>query len=94
MMSAQDQRGDWVDSLRRERELSTRDWNTTLLLSILLGIFGADRFYVGCTGLGVLKLLTFGGYFVWWVVDVVLLLQGRMRDDLGRVVQKPPKRYP
>ena len=88
----QHQHGDWVDSLRRERGLSNRNWNTALLLSILMGIFGADRFYVGRTGLGILKLVTFGGYFVWWVMDVILLLQGRMKDDLGKLVQKPARR--
>jgi hypothetical protein len=93
MEPMQDQRRDWVDSLRDQRGLSNRDWHTALLLSILLGIVGADRFYVGRTGLGVLKLVTFGGYFVWWVVDVIVLLQGRMKDDLGKVVRRPEKRW-
>ena len=88
-MSPMQEHGDWVASLRRERGVSSRNWNTALLLSILLGVVGADRFYVGRTGLGILKLVTFGGYFVWWVVDVILLLQGRMKDDLGKLVQKP-----
>lgn len=93
MTPMQHQHEDWVESLRRERGLSNRNWNTALLLSILLGIFGADRFYVGRTGLGILKLLTFGGYFVWWVVDVIFLLQGRMKDDLGKLVRRPEKRW-
>lgn len=93
MLPIQDQHRDWVESLRRERGLSNRDWNIALVLSILLGIFGADRFYVGRTGLGVLKLVTLGGYFIWWVMDVILLLQGRMKDDLGKLVQKPGKRH-
>lgn len=91
-MSPMQDRGDWVASLRRERGLSSRNWNTALLLSILLGIVGADRFYVGRTGLGILKMVTLGGYFVWWVADVVLLLQGRMKDDLGKLVQNPARR--
>ena len=92
-MSPMQEHGDWVASLRRERGVSSRNWNTALLLSILLGVVGADRFYVGRTGLGILKLVTFGGYFVWWVVDVILLLQGRMKDDLGKLVQKPVRRW-
>ena len=93
MLPIQGQNRDWVESLRRERGLSNRNWNTAFLLSILLGIFGADRFYVGRPGLGILKLVTFGGYFVWWLVDVILLLQGRMKDDLGKLVQKPVRRW-
>ena len=91
MSPMQQQHEDWVDSLRRERGLSNRNWNTALLLSILLGIFGADRFYMGRTGLGTLKLVTLGGYLVWWVVDVILLLQGRMKDDLGKLLQRPAR---
>jgi TM2 domain-containing membrane protein YozV len=33
-----------------------------ILLSFFLDEIGADRFYLGCTGLGALKLLT-GGVF-------------------------------
>ncbi len=79
---------DWLDSLRRQRTASDKDWNRAFILSVLFGFLGADRFYLGRIGLGILKLLTFGGYFVWWVVDIILLLQGRMKDDLGREVRR------
>ncbi|MDD7374666.1 MAG: NINE protein [Bacilli bacterium] len=33
-----------------------------LILSLLIGSLGADRFYLGQFGLGILKLLSFGGF--------------------------------
>lgn len=43
---------------------------TTILLAWLLGGFGADRFYLDQTGLGVVKLLTGGGCGIWWLIDI------------------------
>ncbi len=45
----------------------------TVLLSVLVGTLGVDRFYLGYVGLGVLKLITFGGFGIWWLIDLILL---------------------
>ena len=50
--------------------VSNRQQQTTLLLSVALGIFGADRFYLGYTGLGVAKLLTLVGPLIWLAIDL------------------------
>ena len=63
---------------------SDREFMTTLLLSIFLGYFGGDRFYLGETGLGVAKLLTFGGCGIWYIIDIILVATRNMTDSDGR----------
>jgi TM2 domain-containing membrane protein YozV len=60
-----------------------------LLLSIFLGGLGVDRFYVGKVGTGLLKLfisiLTLGLFsWVWWLIDIILIASGSMKDKWGR----------
>ena len=43
---------------------------TMILVSILLGVFGVDRFLLGDIKMGIIKLMTFGGLFVLWVIDI------------------------
>ena len=40
-----------------------------LIISILFGYLGIDRFFIGDTGLGVGKLLTCGGGGIWAIID-------------------------
>jgi len=40
--------------------------------SWLCGIFGGDRFLRGQVGFGILKLLTFGGLCIWYLVDMII----------------------
>ena len=48
-------------------------WVLTLVLSILVGQLGIDRFMMGQIGLGILKLITAGGCGVWWIIDIILI---------------------
>jgi hypothetical protein len=44
------------------------------------------RFYLGKVGTGILKLLTIGGFGIWWLVDLVLTLTNAQKDKDGRRV--------
>ena len=46
-----------------------KDPTTILLVSIFLGSFGIDRFMIGDTGMGILKLLTVGVCGILTIVD-------------------------
>lgn len=46
-----------------------KDPGTLLVLSILFGGFGVDRFMLGDMGMGIIKLLTFGGCGILALID-------------------------
>jgi len=72
-------------------QVSPKSWLATLLLSIFLGELGIDRFYLGKVGTGILKLLTLGGFGIWWLIDVILVIAGAMRDKRGLLVTYPSR---
>ena len=59
-----------------------KDRDTVLILSVILGYWGVDRFYVGDMGMGLLKLFTFGGCGILWLLDI-FTIRGRA-DDYNR----------
>jgi TM2 domain-containing membrane protein YozV len=65
-----------------------KNFMVALLLSIFVGTLGVDRFYMGYTGLGIVKLLTLGGCGVWWLIDLILIATGNLKDSNGVDLQK------
>ena len=65
---------------------SEKDWIITLILSIVVGGFGIDRFYSGSILLGVLKLFTLGGLGLWWLIDLIMLVTGNYKDGDGNPI--------
>jgi len=61
-----------------------RSWRVALLLSLFLGFFGADRFYIGRTRSAIVKLVTLSCFGVWWLTDFVLIASDWRKDAWGR----------
>ncbi|MBF1584878.1 MAG: TM2 domain-containing protein [Prevotella sp.] len=56
-----------------------KDPTISLIISLLGGGLGIDRFYIGDTGLGIAKLLTCGGLGIWSIIDWFLIM-GAVRE--------------
>ncbi len=61
------------------QSLGMKDPTITIVISLLAGSLGIDRFYLGEIGLGVAKLLTCGGLGIWAIVDWFLVM-GRAKE--------------
>ena len=75
--------GAWFPAAEIPYVFSNKDWLTAVLLSLLVGWLGIDRFYLGYTGLGIVKLLTLGFFGIWALIDLVLIIMGRLPDSDG-----------
>lgn len=64
-----------------------KDPTVSLILSVITGTLGVDRFYIGDIGLGVGKLLTCGGLGVWWIIDI-FMIQNATKDRNFESVQE------
>ena len=60
---------------------SMKDPTISIILSILVGVLGVDRFYIGDIGLGVGKLLTGGGCYIWALVDIFLIMDATRQKN-------------
>ena len=72
-----------AQEMQMQQMNSEKDWVITLILAILVGSLGIDRFYSGSILLGVLKLFTLGGLGLWWLVDLIMLVTGSYKDGNG-----------
>jgi hypothetical protein len=55
-----------------------------LMLAVLVGWLGLDRLYLGYSRVGLLKLLTLGVLGLWWILDILLIANGKVPDASGR----------
>jgi len=77
-------------TVKNKAEVETREkpkqhsWKVAFLLSLFLGFFGADRFYIGRTKSAIAKLLSVGGVGVWWLSDFILIASDWRKDADGQ----------
>ena len=56
---------------------------TAILLCFFLGGLGIHRFYLGYTLIGLIQLLTFGGFLIWAIIDFIRLIIDLLKDSEG-----------
>ncbi len=66
-----------------QRRTAGKSKTVAIVLSILFGMIGADRFYLGHVGTGLLKFFTLGGVYIWWIKDIISLAKGTLKDAKG-----------
>ena len=67
--------------------MQMKDPIISLILSIIVGSLGVDRFYVGDIGLGIIKLITCGGFSIWWLVDILLIMGKKRMKNYEQLTQ-------
>jgi hypothetical protein len=69
--------------------LPMRSLRTAWLLALCLGFTGADRFYLRRPGTGALKLLTLGGFGIWWLIDLFRITKEYAADGASMPLAGP-----
>ena len=64
-----------------------KDPTISLIISLLAGSLGIDRFYIGDTGMGIGKLLTCGGLGIWTIIDWFLIMGATREKNMEKFQQ-------
>ncbi|WP_431028498.1 TM2 domain-containing protein [Lysinibacillus sp. LZ02] len=67
--------------------MSEKNFVVTLLLCFFLGSLGIHRFYVGKIGTGILMFITLGGFGIWTLIDLIMIIVGKFTDKDGNLIK-------
>ena len=79
MLNADDSKWAYIQAL------DLKDPTMMLIVSFLGGTLGIDRFMIGDTGMGIGKLLTCGGFSIWAIVDLFLIMDAARQKNLAQL---------
>lgn len=65
--------------------VSLTDPTMMLIISIFFGSLGVDRFALGDVGLGIGKLLTCGGLYIWWIIDLFNIMDATKEKNMQKL---------
>src|SRR5205823_11969037 len=65
-----------------------KSWLATVLLCQFLGTLGMHRFYTGRIVSGIFQLLTFGGFGIWTLIDLIMIYTDSFKDDMGLLLTR------
>ncbi len=69
-----------------------KSWGVTMLLCYFLGYLGVHRFYTGRIVSGIFQFLTFGGFGIWVLVDLIMIVTGSFTDGDDHPLNHQPIR--
>jgi TM2 domain-containing membrane protein YozV len=65
-----------------------KSWLATVLLCQFLGTLGVHRFYTGRVVSGIFQLLTFGGFGIWALIDLIMIYTDSFKDDMDLLLTR------
>lgn len=80
-----------LGEIRKASNKMMKNKTTAILLSVLLGGLGIDRFYLGYIGMGILKLFTAGGFGILYIYDIITICTGSLKPADGFCYEESEK---
>ena len=65
--------------------LQFKDPTICLIISLIGGSLGIDRFFIGDMGLGIGKLITCGGFGIWTIIDWFLIMEAAREKNVQKL---------